>query len=74
MLPYDRCDSTSVLVLLVVTDILSVLMMYWVIQIESSDGGDQVRLTELSLSAVTDNPIGGPSDVISENTMIICQY
>jgi hypothetical protein len=50
-------------------------MMYPVIQwIESSDGGDQVRLTELSLSAVTDNPIGGPTDVIFLTAKDIFSY
>jgi hypothetical protein len=46
-------------------------MVYPVIQIESSDGGDQVRLTELSLSAVTDNPIGGRAVSVTVNVFMV---
>ena len=72
MLPDDSSDRISVvplpLVVVVILTAISLraLMMYLVRQIEWSEGGDQVRLTELSLSATTDNPIGEPSNVKSE--------
>ena len=67
VLPDDSPDSTNVvpLVLVVIYSVVSLraLMMYPERQIECFDGGDQVILTELSVSTTTDNPIGEPSAV-----------
>ena len=67
VLPDDSPDSTNVvpLVLVVISSVVSLraLMMYPVRQIECCDGGDQVILTELSVSTTTDNPIGEPNTV-----------
>ena len=73
VLPDDSSDRISVvplpLVVILVSSLsLRTLMMYLVRQIEWSEGGDQVRLTELSLSATTDNPIG---EVKSEINVIV---